>query len=401
MKRLVVALVLSVVAGCGTHARDTNMDHGSSGTNRAESSSTASTRVAVQSTVSTRPVLAGTDSIVTTPPATLRAVLHRSARALRLELALRRVLTPVSGVLKRPYNVAIGAGGHLLATRYGDGSVVVWRLNAVEPLLRLGGPADASSRRSGLAFSADGRLLAYGAGENSAVIWDIQRNQLIAQLSGTSDPEAAAVLRFSRDGRRLLLAGAGVRIYDIPARRFSGPSTIDGVLVGALSGSGSAVDAVFGSDDHSIIVVGDSYFATWSPGQSRASFTQCECGGGSSTVSPDGSTVTFMATSHQVSVWDMRGKHERANWRTVNPSGVVLQLGNSGFLAVGGSTDDIHRPIPTVEVFHLPGGTPLQRLTLPGNITNGIGRLTYDPQGFLFAWAGGPDIGAVWVYELG
>jgi hypothetical protein len=317
-----------------------------------------------------------------------------------MELALRRVLTPLSGVPKHPYNVAIGAGGHLLATRYGDGSLVVWRLNAVEPVLRLGGPADAPSRRSGLAFSADGRLLAYGAGENSAIIWDIQANRLIARLPGTSDPEAAGVLRFSRDGRRLLLAGFGMRIYDIAARRFSGPSTIDGIPVGAPSPGEPAVDAVFGSDDHSIVVVSGSYFATWSPGKSRASFTQCECGGGFSTVSPDGSTVTLMATSHQVSIWDIRSRHERFNWRTVNPSGVVLQLGNSGLLAVGGSTGDIHRPIPTVEVFQLPSGTPLQRLTLAGNITNGIGRLTYDPQGFLFAWVGGPDSRAVWVYEL-
>jgi WD40 repeat protein len=291
----------------------------------------------------------------------------------------------VGGTVKRPHRIAIDAAGHLLAVQYTDATIVVWQLDAMRPVFELAGASDALLPFRSIALSGDGRLLAFAASEGSVEIWDVPRNRLIAQ---TRKMEATKILRFSQDGRRLLMAGSVMGFYDMVTKRFSGVEIGSGLLdQSTLRGLSEASDAAFGADGRSIVASSGEYFARWSPGQPRSRFVICGCSGYESSVSPDGSTVAFPTRNRRVSLWDVRSGRELANWPVVNYVGRSLYLGRSGVLAVGGSTADVRHPAPTVETFRLPAGKSVGRLTLPRDVLGSADSFAFDPHGFLFVGA--------------
>jgi WD40 repeat protein len=394
MKRLLLVLALTAVAACSKGAPSTETQV----TQAALTQPRLTVTSRPQATTSQRTVLAGTDKIAPTPAATTEEVaLHRTARARQLE----RVFTiGVSGAVKRPHRIAIAAAGYYLAVQYTDATIAVWQLDSLRPVFKIAIPTETLPPFRTMVLSADGRFLAFAVSEDSVEIWDVRKNRLIARARKM---EATRILRFSQDGRRLLMAGFVMGYYDIAAKRFSGVEIGSGQPANStLFGLSEASDAVFGPGGNSIVASTGEYFATWSPGRARSRFVECGCSGYEASVSPDGATVAFPTSSRRVSLWDVRSRRELANWRLMNPSSRTFYLGRSGLLAVGGSTADVRRPIPTVELFRLPVGKPVARLTFPRDIVGSVDSFAYDPRGFLIVGAssGDPNRPIFRVYEL-
>jgi WD40 repeat protein len=226
----------------------------------------------------------------------------------------------------------------------------------------------------GLAISDDGRFVATAYAGDRVLIWDIVGRRAIADFSAEY---ATTILRFSADGGRLLAVGFAMGVFDIAAGKFTSadlrPRDID---------IGDPFDARFGADGASIVAIADNYFAIWTLGKATPSLVKTGLGAGGGAVSPDGTKIAAVSTS-QVSVWDVRTKQETDTWRLVNPSDSAAFLGESQRLAVGGSTNDIDRPIRTVEVYDLPGGRLVTQYQGAGEGL--VDRITYHPSGLILA----------------
>jgi WD40 repeat protein len=155
--------------------------------------------------------------------------------------------------------VAFSPDSRLLAAGDGDGSVHVWRLSDLQPLMARRGHANFVQA---VAFSPDGQTLASGAEDRTIQLWDPQSGRLLAVLQKDSMVNDGVpcsrvwALAYSPDGRRLASGGDDCcpRIWDPAALRCE--KTLQGHArrIRALAWSPDGRRLMSGSEDATVKV---------------------------------------------------------------------------------------------------------------------------------------------------
>jgi len=135
----------------------------------------------------------------------------------RVRTWLRRCYVPIRA-MEHPSpmlrSLAIHPGGRHLATMGVRGDCVVWDIEREKPFALPEGPTGASAA----VWSPDGKRLALGTHDGKVLILRFPEGDCLQRLAHHGKIVALA---FSRDGRYLVMAGEGARVWDTRTRSFA------------------------------------------------------------------------------------------------------------------------------------------------------------------------------------
>lgn len=140
-------------------------------------------------------------------------------------------------------DLQVSPRGSLLAAAFGDGTIVVWDLDAGKTVRILG---EQRRRNRKVAFSADGRkIAAANVAFDEANIWDVATGKLEATIAGNG--ALATAVSFARGGRSLVVHCFGARarswadVYDIASGRRTATYASGSVQPQAISRDGERI----------------------------------------------------------------------------------------------------------------------------------------------------------------
>jgi WD40 repeat protein len=140
----------------------------------------------------------------------------------------------------RTLAVALSADGSRVAAAGEDGVLRVWDTRGGRLLRTLRGGSRAILA---VALSADGRFALAGGADGTARLWDVRSGRRVWSQEDDSELTAVAL---SADGSRAVLAGASVRLWDVPRGQVLAEMTGGPVGSVALLADGSLVAAGHG-----------------------------------------------------------------------------------------------------------------------------------------------------------
>ena len=128
----------------------------------------------------------------------------------------RQLGAPFKGNINRVTDVAVAAGGHVLATASADRTALLWDISDPAHPQQIGDPLTGHINTiNALVFSPDGQTLVTGSGDSTAILWDLTDLTHPQQLGDPLRGHAAAIYDavYSPDGRTLVTAGEDGAVF--------------------------------------------------------------------------------------------------------------------------------------------------------------------------------------------
>ena len=307
--------------------------------------------------------------------------------------ATGRPLAILTGHAKSVTGVGFSPSGRLLVTASRDGTARVW--GAQDGKIRAVLVGESGDEVAGAAFSADNRSLVTISNDGSARLWRAPIGQgetvfeatsrRIGGATGSAQPRGISAARFTRDGRRIVVAtGDGrIQVRDAATRRVVAGAEGDRLLTGAPALSLDGRLAATASEE------GETRIWRLDSARVPAVLKGQEGQVTSAAFSPDGKLLVTANTGGIARIWDVAG--ERRPQRLSGHRGPIntVSFSPDGARIVTASTD------ATARVWDTATGKGVG--TLRGHAAPVV-TAAFSPDGTLVATAG--DDGTVRVWNL-
>ena len=272
------------------------------------------------------------------------------------------------------FAVAWSPDGRFVADASGDRSSFVWEVRGIEHGERVATLAGHQSAVTSVAFSADGGSILTGSADGTARLWDTRFEQDLQPLGAHRG--GAVTASFGAGGRLVVSAGAdGARIWNVRTRR----------LLHKLLGIGRLNDAELSRDGRRVVTAGaDSRVQIF---DARTGAHRASLRAGAPVLvarfSPDGRMVVLGDAKGHLSLW--RGGKSRPVLRRQNGPVDDADFAPDGKSVATAGFDG-------VSIWSVPDGRRLRLLRTPDDIS----RVSWSPDGSLVAAAAHDGTARIW-----